>query len=138
MVDGLQTGNAFEKLVVLRKRLSSTIHPNRAADPAMLNVISDVMPFSSHMWSGHRATGWYLNALAADPACQKQGYGRDLARWGIERAQQEGVVASVISGEGKDAFYQRCGFDIKVGNASEGEGNPLAGKRAGGNVFFSK
>lgn len=102
----------------------------------MHNIVPTIFSCIEHLWSGTRGTGWYLNYLAVDPTYQNQGYGRSLAKWGIERAKQENVAASVISGSGKDRFYQRCGFEIQAGRVSDGEGNPLKGKTKGGSVLF--
>ena len=102
----------------------------------MLNMGAVIMPMISHFWSGQRRTGWYLNFLAVDPVYQNQGYGSSLAQWGIERSKVENITTSVISGEHRDDFYRRCGFDTVVGNSTEGEGNPLKGKTVGGTVLF--
>ena len=102
----------------------------------MHEKVSSIFSYTKHLWSGERDTGWYLNFLAVDPAYQKQGYGRLLALWGVERADQEKVTASVISGTDKDRFYGRCGFEVKAGRISDGEGNPLKGMTEGGSVLF--
>ena len=130
------SGNIVRAFVVLRNRIASFFWPNRAADPAMSNLGQTVSSLIAHHWYGSRSTGWYLNFLAVKPAHQGQGYGSDLVAWGIERAQQEKVPASVISGERKDGFYKRCGFDIEVGNSTEGEGNPLRDRTGGGTILF--
>lgn len=69
------------------------------------------------------------------PDYQGQGYGRELVKWGLQRAEEENVHGSVMASEGNDNFYLRCGFDEIVGNACEGEGNPLNGVK-GGNILF--
>ncbi|KAL8641134.1 MAG: hypothetical protein Q9228_002016 [Teloschistes exilis] len=112
------------------------LSPNFAADQSMNGTLSIASSHTKHIWSRARASGWYLNFLAVDPAQQSQGYGRVLATWGLERARQENVAASVISGPDKDRFYRRCGFDIKAGDFTEGEGNPLKGKIKGGTILF--
>lgn len=38
--------------------------------------------------------------------------------------------------EGKERFYQRCGFVDVVGRATDGVGNPLAGRVRGGAILF--
>ncbi|KAI4169313.1 MAG: hypothetical protein LQ343_005811 [Gyalolechia ehrenbergii] len=129
-------GNSLTKLVATRNRLSFYWLPNRAADPAMAGLLSTVYPLISHLWSGQSSTGWYLNFLGVDPAHQRQGYGRLLVTWGVERAMVENLAVSVISGEGRDDFYRRCGFDVEVGRATEGKGNPLKDKTTGGAVLF--
>jgi hypothetical protein len=47
------------------------------------------------------------------------------------------VSASVVAAEGKEMFYQRCGFDEMVGRSGEGEGNPL-GEVPGGEIYFKR
>ncbi|KAF2849725.1 hypothetical protein T440DRAFT_355844, partial [Plenodomus tracheiphilus IPT5] len=100
---------------------------NRALDPAKRNVLDASMPFSAHLWSGERANNWYLSLCGIHPDYQGKGVGRELVAWGLEKARQEGVHASVIASEGNDTFYLRCGFDEVVGDATSGEGNPLLG-----------
>ena len=126
----------MKPLTVLRNRIACFVRPNRAADPAMSNAGAVISSLIGHHWSGPRSTGWYLSMLAVKPAHQGQGYGRNLVSWGIERAQQQRVPASVISGVRKDDFYRRCGFNIVVGNSTEGEGNPLKNINDGGTIFF--
>ena len=126
----------MRSFIVLRNRIACVVRPNRAADPAMANAGAVISSLIDHHWSGSRSTGWYLNFLAVKPADQGQGYGSNLVSWGIERARKEGVAASVISGERKDNFYKRCGFNIIVGNSTEGEGNPLKNRTDGGNILF--
>lgn len=69
------------------------------------------------------------------PDYQGKGFGRELVEWGLQQAEKENVHASVMSSEGNDAFYLRSGFEQVVGNATEGEGNPLAGVK-GGSILF--
>jgi predicted N-acetyltransferase YhbS len=59
-----------------------------------------------------------------------------LVRWGFEQAEKEGICVSVISGDGKEQFYQRCGFEVQDGWSGMGEGNPLA--IAPGGLMFWK
>jgi hypothetical protein len=43
-----------------------------------------------------------------------------------------------MASEGSDEFYLKCGFDEVVGNANEGEGNPLQKEDVkGGNILFA-
>jgi hypothetical protein len=56
-------------------------------------------------------------------------------QWGLDRAKEENVCASVIASQGNDNFYLRCGFDEVVGNCKQGEGNPLMGIE-GGDILF--
>ena len=136
--------------------------PNRAADPAKLDVLQRVGPFVDHKWSGtgtlwllslsainsgnglfwltnlpvgKRAETWYLGLLAMHPDYQGHGIGKQLVAWGFARAKADAVCVSVISALGKDGFYRSCGFDVDVGYATEGEGNPLSGV-PGGLIMF--
>ncbi len=102
----------------------------------MHHAVATLFNHTTHLWSGKRATGWYLNYLGIDPAHQHQGYGTALAEWGIERAKEEKVTASVICGLDKQGFYRRCGFEAVGGRISEGEGNPLKDSKVAGLVLF--
>jgi GNAT superfamily N-acetyltransferase len=110
---------------------------NRALDPAKKNILADSAPYTQHYWAGPSATNWYLSLCCVDPAFKDRGAGRLLVRWGLDRAEGEGVRASVMASDGSDGFYLKCGFDEVVGNASEGEGNPLQKENVkGGNILF--
>jgi hypothetical protein len=44
-----------------------------------------------------------------------------------------------MASEGSDGFYLKCGFDEVVGNANEGDGNPLQKEDVkGGNILFMR
>ena len=102
----------------------------------MHRAIATLFNHTTHIWSGHRSTGWYLNYLAVGRAHWNQGYGTALAQWGIGRAKEEKVAASVICAGQKRGFYRRCGFKAVGGRMSEGEGNPLAGREEAAWVLF--
>lgn len=86
----------------------------------------------------HRLTNWSLNCLAVRPKYQRLGHGRELVAWGVDRAREEGIAASVLAAKGKDTFYRRCGFTELAGWATDGEGNPLKGVIEGGAVMFTR
>lgn len=109
--------------------------PNRAADPHDEDVIERAMPFIADAWSGDRADCWYLEMMAVKPDCQNQGIGRLVVDWGLERAREEGIHASVISAKGKEPFYQKCGFLLEDGHCGAGAGNPLSDWE-GGRMFW--
>jgi GNAT superfamily N-acetyltransferase len=127
----------FKRIARFFNRTSLILWPNRAADPKVADIETLMFPFISHLWSGERANCWNLEYLAVAPEYQNQGYGRQLARWGLQQAETEGVCASVISADKKETFYQRCGFHTLVGRATDGDGNPLAGRVKGGAIFFT-
>jgi len=117
--------------------VSAFLRPNRAANPAMLDVFERSAPFFMHHWSGARAKVWSLQTLGVFPEYQGRGLGTELTRWGIEQAQSDGVPASVVAANGKEEFYRRCGFREKVGNVTDGENNPMKDFK-GGAILFSK
>ncbi|KAJ4986525.1 Puromycin N-acetyltransferase 2 [Stagonosporopsis vannaccii] len=110
---------------------------NRALDPSKANILQDSASYTKHYWAGSNATNWYLSLCCVDPVVKGRGAGRLLVRWGLDRAENEGIAASVMASEGSDAFYLKCGFDEVVGNANEGNGNPLQKVDVkGGNILF--
>lgn len=127
MAKAMGTYNAAEAL----------LYPNRAADPAKSDILERMDPFTKHHWTGTRAESWYLNLLGVDPAHGGKGAGRELVQWGFTRAREEGVGCSVVAALGKERFYERCGFDVTVGKASDfgGERNPLKDVQ-GGTIQF--
>lgn len=116
-------------------KVHALLWPNRACDPAEEDIIDRTHPFLDGAWTGERSESWYLDMLAVHPDHQGKGIGRKLVAWGLARAEAEGVCASLISALGKDAFYQKCGFDVQDGRAGDGEGNPLANV-GGGNKWW--
>lgn len=110
---------------------------NRALDPSKKTILAESAAYTKHYWSGPCATNWYLSLCCVDPDVKGRGAGRLLVRWGLDRAVEEGVRASVMASDGSDGFYMKCGFDEVVGNANEGEGNPLRKENVkGGNILF--
>lgn len=116
-------------------KFHALIWNNRACDPKEEDIIERSYPYFDGIWTGARAESWYLEALAVHPKHQGKGVGRKLVRWGLGRAEEEGVCASVISAKGKDEFYRKAGFDWQDGTAGMGAGNPLANVE-GGNMFW--
>lgn len=110
---------------------------NRALDPSKKDILAESAPYTKHYWAGANATNWYLSLCCVDPDAKGRGAGRLLVRWGLDRAKEEGIRASVMASEGSDAFYLKCGFSEVVGNANEGDGNPLKKVDVkGGNILF--
>ncbi|KAK2821780.1 hypothetical protein FQN49_007679 [Arthroderma sp. PD_2] len=118
--------------------------PNRAAakapqltEPSLRKILLKAIGgfFTS---PPHRQTNWSLSCLAVRPRYQKHGHGRELVAWGLEKAREEGIPASVLAAKGKDTFYRRCGFTELAGWATDGEENPLKGVVEGGAVMFTR
>lgn len=122
-------------LVKAWNAVDAWIAPNRAADRSKLDVIARSERYVADYWTGTRAKVWNLAELGVDPKAQGMGVGKDLVEWGFERAREDGVGCTVISADGKEGFYKKCGFDVVAGKATEGEGNPL-GSLPGGTIFF--
>ena len=113
------------------------IRQNRAADPAKEDIIERSYGFLDHIWTAEngRSPCWYLECLAVRPEYQKCNVGRELVKWGLDKAEEEGICASVISAEGRERFYGKCGFDVgPVGWSGEGKRNPLE-EVPGGLIF---
>ncbi|GAB7364995.1 hypothetical protein MBLNU230_g5778t1 [Neophaeotheca triangularis] len=113
------------------------MRPNRALEPSRADTLERTEPFIAHNWTGTRAEGWYLSLIGVSPDHEKKGYGRELVQYGFDLSRKEGVVCSVISAEGRERFYQSCGFDVTLGRVGElgGEANP-ARDVAGGTIHF--
>ncbi|KAF3000065.1 hypothetical protein E8E13_001134 [Curvularia kusanoi] len=110
---------------------------NRALDPDNKDILQRAASYTQHYWAGANATNWYLSLCCVDPDASRCGAGRLLVRWGLDRAADEGIRASVVASEGNDAFYLKCGYSEVVGNASEGDDNPLKKVEVkGGSILF--
>jgi GNAT superfamily N-acetyltransferase len=113
--------------------------PNRASEPANLNILAESEKFMKHHWSGSRAESWYLDLLGVDPKQGGHGYGKLLVKYGFELARAENVGASVISALDRESFYTALGFDVTAGTVRDfgGEENPFVGKEhLGGTIHF--
>ena len=119
-------------------RVAAWLRPNKAADMEQEDIIERSYGFLDHVWTreNERSPCWYLESLAVSPEHQNRGVGRKLVQWGLDQAEKERIACSVIAADGKERFYQKCGFDVgPVGRAGEGEGNPLD-EVPGGLIFF--
>ncbi|GAB7352978.1 hypothetical protein MBLNU459_g3545t1 [Dothideomycetes sp. NU459] len=130
---------AAEKMVPVLNRIESIFWPNRAASPDKEDILDVSFPFTKHYWeTADRIDSWYLSLCGTGPTFQGQGYGKELVAYGVERAKDEGICASLMSARDKEGFYQRCGFGEPVGWASEGgEANPLHNV-PGGAILFTE
>lgn len=128
-------GNLLRPLSAAAMKVHAWMWPSRAGDPKDEDIIERAYPCFEEIWSGKRAESWYLEALAVRPDFQGKSVGRKLVQWGLEQAEAEGVVASVVSALGKDEFYRKCGFEEQYGSARDGQGNPLADVE-GANIFW--
>ncbi|KAJ4137167.1 hypothetical protein NW768_002748 [Fusarium equiseti] len=121
----LDPRNLLKPLSSLAMTVHARVYPNRAADPAQEDAVERAYPCFDSIWSGKRAESWYLAALAVRPGFHGRGVGRKLVQWGMEKAQEEKVCASLAAVDGTEEFYMKCGFAEQFGSAKSGEGNPL-------------
>ncbi|KAF3480395.1 uncharacterized protein GIQ15_05742 [Arthroderma uncinatum] len=126
------------------KYFLNVMFPNRAAskppqitEPLLRKALIKAIG-SFYTSPPHRQTNWALSVLAVRPGYQKHGHGRELVAWGLDKAREDCIPASVLSAKGKDTFYRRCGFTELVGWATDGEDNPLKGLIEGGAVMFTR
>ncbi|KAF2198017.1 acyl-CoA N-acyltransferase [Delitschia confertaspora ATCC 74209] len=131
---GWNPGMAFPNL---GSSHSSALSTNRAAnpDPSLRNPFPTAHDLTIHHWTGARANSYYLDLLAIHPDYQGGGLAKELVQWGLDRAEEEGVSASVVSSVPGRGFYKRMGFDKEVGRCGEGTENPL-GRLEGGWILF--
>jgi len=122
-------GNILKPLMTKAMAVHERLYPNHAISSEYGDIVERAYPFFDSVWSGDRAESWYLSFLAVHPDYQGIGAGKKLTLWGLDQAEQEGVVASVITALGTEEFYRRCGFDETFGCARDGEGNPIADKQ---------
>ncbi|KAF1812169.1 acyl-CoA N-acyltransferase [Eremomyces bilateralis CBS 781.70] len=122
-------------LVKVWNRIEEWMWPNRAAVPDRLDASSRAAPFFTRHLVGVRSDGWKLSTLGVHPDGHGKGYGRELVRWGLQKAQDEGISAGVITSDGSEQFYRKCGFDVELCKITEGENNPLSEVK-GGVIFF--
>ncbi|RAO72799.1 uncharacterized protein BHQ10_008811 [Talaromyces amestolkiae] len=57
------------------------------------------------------AERWELEALYIAPQYQRQGYGMEALKWGLETAKEEGVEIWVWSSDAGKRVYEKAGFE---------------------------
>lgn len=123
-------GNLVAPAISAWNNISLKLFPNRAADPNKESYLDSAVEKSKHHWTGDRAECWDLYVCGVHPDWQGKGIGKMLCRWGTDRADEEGVACSVITGESKRVFYGKSGFGGDGGNMG-GEGIILFRKPVG-------
>jgi len=132
----IDTGRLLKYVVFFYNTLSSTLWPNRAASRTHMDAYKQSLPFwIHHFQQSPREENFTLKTLAVHPAFQGKGYGKRLVEWGLDRAMNQGVAAGVITAAVNEGFYRNCGFDVKIGEITEGENNPLSGEIDGTILF---
>jgi ribosomal protein S18 acetylase RimI-like enzyme len=79
--------------------------------------------------------------MAVHPEYQGKGFGRELVQQGLERAKHDpegDLPVCVVSADGKEGFYQKCGFGDIEGYTSKagGSDNPLMRAAIGGGAVM--
>jgi GNAT superfamily N-acetyltransferase len=141
-------------LLSIYHRFLNSIFHNRATrspsptDPTplhKLNFDSLLGPFADQFFvePAYRRRHWELSLLGVHPQFQGLGVGSELVRWGLEKAEADGLPAVVVGAPDTESFYQRRGFTELVGYISqavdgEGEGrkNPLMERGIGGGAVM--
>ncbi|KEF57534.1 uncharacterized protein A1O9_05451 [Exophiala aquamarina CBS 119918] len=109
------------------------------------NFLPSIIPFSSPFFSApHRQRHWSLETLAIHPDHQGKGYGNKLVKEALQVAKTDPVgdfPVCVIAADGKEGFYEKCGFRHPVGRLSEtidasGGANPLRANGVGGGAVL--
>lgn len=84
--------------------------PNRSLDKRNLQRFNEVLKGGY----SEEKEGWYLLMIGVSPKHQRHGIGTSLIDWGLQRAQEEGVICMLESSEATQGLYERKGFQ-KVG-----------------------
>lgn len=91
--------------------------PNRSLDQSNLQRFGEVLK-GGYVEEKER---WYLLMIGVSPKHQRHGIGTSLIDWGLERAQEEGVICTLESSEISQGLYERKGFQ-KIGLLKVAEG----------------
>lgn len=117
MLTGYNTG-VERRLFDLEEAL---IHPalefilrypgDRFADAeALKKFYKEYGAYMDGYWSGDIEEHWHLKMLGVDPKWQRNGVGKMLTLWGLERAREEGVPAGLEASEAGGPMYLKLGF----------------------------
>lgn len=91
--------------------------PNRSLDQRNLQRFGEILEGGY----AEEKERWYLLMIGVSPKHQRHGIGTSLIDWGLERAQEEGVICILESSEAGQGLYERKGFR-KVGLLEMAEG----------------
>jgi GNAT superfamily N-acetyltransferase len=121
------------RFVELLNTIDEFLFPDTSIDHTRTDAFTDALSFFEHHFTD-LGPHWSLEYLGVLPTAQKCGHGRALVEWGLEQARLNGLPAAVICSAGSEGFYHKSGFNLRIGNVTEGEGNPLA-KVDGGEIL---
>lgn len=66
--------------------------------------------FLKRLWIGDIEEHWSVQKLCVAGKWRRQGIATMLLQWGMDRAQKEGVVVSVVTTEPEMPLYMKAGF----------------------------
>jgi ribosomal protein S18 acetylase RimI-like enzyme len=87
-------------------------------DPNLVSTdaINDLVAGAREAEKLYPAERWSLSWLGVSPKCQRTGIGRRLTQWGIDRSEEEGVPAALVSSTPGRTLYEKLGFK-EIGRA---------------------
>ena len=147
-------GRLIGSLLSTFYRIRGLVFPNKAAVRPTAEIPRpltywmlgpSLLPFTRQfMDAPHRETHWSLEILGVHPDFHGQGYGRELVEHGLRMSRSDSMgdlPACVTAAEGKENFYQKCGFKELVGYVSkaedkEGRENPFRIHGLGGGAVL--
>ena len=128
-------------------RLDRSLSPENLATYLASTASSEDAPNEDDLYPLHlvppedpEAGYWILHNLFVDPKYQRKGVGGALLRWGLRRAQEEGVGVGLTTSFMGKALYVREGFEVlgametPVGKEEVMGWKPKGIKRDGGDV----
>lgn len=68
--------------------------------------------FRKEYWAGDFEEHWFVKKLCVDPVWRRQGIAKMLLQWGLDRAQEEGVVVGLDATEVGMIVYTKMGFEV--------------------------
>lgn len=86
----------------------SRLFPDRSVDKARL-ANYNALATECFPWAAYPNL-WYLSVLAVHPQRQRQGIGRSLVQWGLEKARQEELPVGLEASVKGTSLYEKLGF----------------------------
>ncbi|KAL6925205.1 hypothetical protein ACHAPO_011456 [Fusarium lateritium] len=114
-------GDTWDKKLMRLKMTMENFYGSLTGGPDPNIVSTDAMSYlvasAKEAEKLYPAERWGLSWLGVSPKCQRTGIGRRLAQWGIDRSEEEGVPAVLVSSESGVRLYEKLGFK-EIGRAA--------------------
>ncbi|RBR10475.1 uncharacterized protein FIESC28_09470 [Fusarium coffeatum] len=96
-------------------------------DPNLVNTeaLNDLLAGAGVAEKLYPKERWGLTWLGVSSKCQGAGVGRRLAQWGIDRSEEEGVPAGLVSSTPGLPLYEKLGFRVIGRSVYDREGNSM-------------